>query len=313
MEWIDTVNDFLAEEDAQRRTEFGPAKLPVTFIFALPRGASTPFHQLVMSSMKIGYISNIMARFWRAPYFGALLEKDLQTNDYVSNFQSSLGNTFGPLEPHEWGWFWRHWLHLQGNDHYCNENDPPDFKVLSSLFGAIESIKDAPLIFDSVFAMANIREMRRAIPKVLAARVVRPPYYVCNSIIKGRLARSGDLSNFYGHRPRNIDELLEINDPVEQIVRQVKSILDEMDRDLATFAPDEIFTVHQDELLGDYNAIVDRYANFLTKHNVEVIRKTNTLSVKFENRNTPSALEAVCRERLNEFFEKIIGPVPPGV
>jgi len=312
MEWIETVNDLLAEQDSQRRAKFGPAKLPVTFIFALPRGASTPFHQLVLSSMKIGYISNIMARFWRAPYLGALLEKDIQTNDYVSNFQSALGNTFGPLEPHEWGWFWRHWLRLKGDDHYCNKEDPPDSKVLNSLFGAIENIKEAPLIFDSVFAMANIQEMRRMLPKVLAAKVVRPPYYVCNSIIKGRLARNGDLSNFYGHRPRNIDELLEVADPVEQIVRQVKSILDEMDRDLATFSPDQIFTVHHDEFLEEYNVIANRYADFLASHNVEVIRKTDAISTQFDNRNTPSVIEDVYRDRLNENFEKIIGPIPPG-
>ena len=312
MEWIDTVNDLLADEDSRRRARFGPAKLPVTFIFALPRGASTPFHQLILSSMQIGYASNIMARFWRAPYLGALLQEDMQTNDYVSNFRSKLGNTFGPLEPHEWGWFWRHWLRLKGDDHYCSKNDPPDFKVLSSLFGAIESVTEAPLIFDSVFAMANIREMRQAIPKTLAAHVIRPPYYVCNSIIKGRLARSGNLSEFYGHRPRNIDDILKINDPVEQIVRQVKSILDEMERDLASFSSDEVFTVHQDELLDDFNAITDRYAHFLTSHDVEVTRKTNALSVRFKSRNTPSLIEPAYRECLNKYFEKIIGPIPPG-
>ena len=103
--------------------------------------------------MRIGYVSNIMARFWKAPLFGAQLESDLQTEDYVSNFRSHLGNTTGPLEPHEWGWFWRHWLRLKGNNHYCTADAPPDVDELGRIFASLEALKSAPLIFDSVFGM----------------------------------------------------------------------------------------------------------------------------------------------------------------
>ncbi len=310
MTWLDIANSLLEQEDTLARASFDRPQMPVTFIFALPRGASTPFHQLVLSSMRIGYVSNIMARFWKAPLFGAQLESDLQTEDYVSNFQSHLGNTTAPLEPHEWGWFWRHWLRLEGNNHYCTADAPPDIDELGRIFASLEALKSAPLIFKSVFGMANFNVMREAIPKVLVAHIIRPPYYVCNSIIKGRLARTGDISGFFGHRPRNIDSLLAIDDPVEQIVLQVKSILEEMKEDLRTIPSEDVFTVHQDELVLNYNNIADQYANFLAGHGVVVTRKPKLSRIPLERRNSPDLIEPAFRNRLNAHYEKHIG-LPP--
>ena len=41
-------------------------------------------------------------------------------NNFKSNFISRFGNTFGPLEPNEWGWFWRKWFNLKNNEHHIS-------------------------------------------------------------------------------------------------------------------------------------------------------------------------------------------------
>ena len=112
----------------------------------------------------------------------------------------------------------------------------------------------------------------KPIPKVLVAHVIRPPYYVCNSINGRRLARTGDLSDFTD-TARAILVLLGIDDPVEQIVLQVKAILEEMKEYLRTIPSEDVHRKYQDELVLNYNTIADRYANFLAGHGVIVVCK----------------------------------------
>ena len=38
----------------------------------------------------------------------------------MSNFISKFGNTNGPLEPNEWGWFWKKWFNLKNNEHHIS-------------------------------------------------------------------------------------------------------------------------------------------------------------------------------------------------
>ena len=83
-----------------------------------------------------------------------------------------------------------------------------------------------------------------------------------------------------------------------------------MKEDLRTIPSEDVFTVHQDELVLNYNTIVDQYANFLAGHGVVVTRKPKLSRIPLESRNRPDLIEPAFRNRLNAYYEKHIG-LPP--
>ena len=152
---LDALNETLADLDDRLTQDFTAPSGPVTFIFSQPRAGSTLFQQLALSSMDVGYVSNVLARLWRAPYLGAQLHMSLRDPAYVSHFRSKWGIADGAQEPHEWGWFWRHRLGLAAGESYCADPAAVDVAGLARKLAGLESVLAAPLLFDNVYAMNN--------------------------------------------------------------------------------------------------------------------------------------------------------------
>ena len=302
---LERMNALLAAEDDRLSADHEAPRWPVTFIVATPRSASTLFQQLALSTMRIGYVSNVMARFWRAPVLGAVLARDLDDPDYVSHLKShgTYYNAPGAQEPHEWGWFWRHWLRLEGDDHYCDPARPIDGAGLCRKLAAVEAVKDAPLVFDNVFAMANLDVLRAALPRVLAVRIRRDPYFVCNSILNARIDRYGDVGAFFSHRPRAIEAILAVADPVEQVVQQVRAIVDEIADSLTPMAPADVLSVEYPDIIGAPQAVMRRFAAFLAGHGAPVeMRAALPDFPQLRNRNTAAFVRPELKERLDAAF-----------
>lgn len=113
------VNDLLAE--AERRIiedSAGPTK-PLIFIVGAPRSGTTLMLQWLAASGRFAYPTNLLSRFFKAPYIGVRIQQLLTdpsldyrgelfeltgtTIDWVSN----AGKTRGVLQPHEFFYFWR--------------------------------------------------------------------------------------------------------------------------------------------------------------------------------------------------------------
>jgi len=64
--------------------------LPNIFIFGLPRSGTTLAYQLIANSLDVGYINNLMARFWLAPLSGIVLSLsiigDKRDNSFISDY-----------------------------------------------------------------------------------------------------------------------------------------------------------------------------------------------------------------------------------
>lgn len=304
------MNALLAAEDDRLSAGHRAPRWPVTFVVATPRSASTLFQQLALSTMRIGYVGNVMARFWMAPVLGAVLERDLDDPEYVSHLKSHGGYYTAPgaHEPHEWGWFWHHWLRLDGDSFYCDPEHPVDGAGLGRKLAAIEAVKGAPLVFDNVFAMANLGEVRAALPRVLAVHIRRDPYYVCNSILNARIDRYGDVGAFFAHRPRTIDAVLAIDDPVEQVVAQVRAIVDEMAEALAPMDPNDVFTVDYPDIVGEPHAVMRRFAAFLAGREAPVtMRDTLPEFPQLRNRNTAAFVRPELKDRLDAAIARAFG------
>lgn len=309
---LDTLNTYLQAEDDRLTAHFTETAMPVCFIMEMGRSGSTVLIQALANSLRQGYVGRVLAKHWLAPYMGALMEQEILKPEDVAGFDFSYGKTMGPHEPNEWGWFWRYWLGLEKGETYRTPASPPmDGAGLNRKLAAIEAAKAAPLLFDNVYARANMPELRRIIPKILLIHLLRDPYYVCNSHINARISHAGGLESFYGHEPANMDELIKIADPVEQVVAQMKSVSDELDATLTLFDVGMVHRVKYADTVTDIRLVMEDYMGFLEAHGVTVERKPPIKARQLLNRDTPDVVRPEFKERLDHYYREYFGEEPP--
>ena len=79
-------------------------------IVGLPRSGTTVLYQLMAHTRCVGYPSNLMALFWKTPTVGATIQKHLAQHRPTLSITSVAGRTREPMDPHEFGYFWRSML-----------------------------------------------------------------------------------------------------------------------------------------------------------------------------------------------------------
>lgn len=298
MNQLKLINKRLAKVDLEFIQELDSPK-HVTLIIAPPRGGSTLLQQVLISALDVGYISNLMAKFWEAPVIGATVHKDLFPKNFMSSFSSKYGNTEGVFEPHEWGWFWQKELELVNGF----MEKAIDGILLNKKLAAMENILGSPFIIDSPYIVSNLNKFKEVVDNVFVINLERDPYFLCNSIINARLNRYNDVGKFYGHKPKGFSKLEEIADPIEQCVAQIYMTLNEIDNDLKLFNEKKIFNITYEDLRSKPELIVKQYIKFLNKSNIEVKVKEVQLP-KFEQRNSVTLINSVYKDKLNYYFKE---------
>lgn len=277
---------------------------PIYFIIAQPRGVSTLFQQIITSNLDVGYISNFFAKFYDAVPFGLELEKEVMNREYKSNFISNYGNTEGIHEPHEWGWFWQKQLNLNGDEHYTKKDT---FEELYQALSFISNQKQMPLLIDNVYAMANILKFKSTFKNIKIINLTRDLYFICNSIINARLSRFNNINEFYGHKPRNIEEILKIKNPIEQIVYQVKSIQNEIDKIVQSHESTSVLHIDYEEIFRDSFAVVNKFRTFVQKNDDITLQYKEQHLPKLSYRNDKNLIKPQYKEELDHFYEKYFG------
>lgn len=295
---LEIINNALQQDSDRMACQATDTGMPIIFIVAQPRGASTLLQQLLLSNLDVGYISNFLAQFYKAPVAGLHLEKKVLDRGYKSHFTSAYGNTDNHNEPHEWGWFWKEMLGLSGDQHYKEE---ADLSRLVKNLQAITEFKQTPLLIDSVYALSNLALIKQQLPNVKVINLTRDLFYICNSIINARTSRYGDIHQFYGHPPKNIEYLKTITNPIEQIVLQVKSIQDEIDEIVNDFPAEDVLHIDYQNIYEDSLAVVQQFHGFLQQHGIELEYKDRHLP-QLTYRNSPKLINHDYCEELDRYY-----------
>ncbi len=309
MSIYDRMNAALRQEHDLLCEGFEQPAYPTAFVISQPRAASTLFIQFLLARFKIGYCSNLMSRFWDTPVFGAHLQQDLQPDVPTSSFETAL-QPEGPLEPHEWGFFWRKWLKLEGDAHYCDDNANIDIAGLRQVLAAFENVFNAPLIFDSAFIHCNIDVFLEALPKSVFIRTQREPFYVCNSVLNARLKRHGSIDGFFGNRPRAIGRILAIDDPVEQVVEQVYETEGEIDAVFQALPQARRLQIDYPDMMANPTAATDRVAALVAGNGTTLQPTGGSLPASLSVRLGGAVVNPIFRDRLVDCFEKKFGYLP---
>ena len=253
-----------------------------TFIIGLPRSGSTFLHQILISNFNFNYISNIKAFFYENVVLGNLLHNQLSGDqNFMSNFISKFGNTNGPLEPNEWGWFWRKWFNLKNNEHHISRK--VDWVNLKKELLKIESMNRSPLLFDTPLINGNLDKFINNIGPVIILNLERLHTSIYKSLLNARIKKYGKLNKYYGALTKN-NEILNIKNPFNQVFQQVKELQKEKDEMFKVINQNDIFTIHYENLVQKPMKEIKRIQSFFKKKKIKVnLKKTNL--PRFKNRN----------------------------
>lgn len=196
-------------------------------IVGLPRSGTTILYQLLARTGLVGYPSNVMAYFWSAPQVGARLQERLARNGPTLSLSSLAGRTSEPLDPHEFGLFWRDALGHSKNSMLADgvTANPRD---LRSVLDLINDAFAAPTVFKNFLAPAHADFLSEEVGRQKFFLVRRDPLEVAASIFSMRRRLNIELSDWFGPSP--VDSRLEYNSVHEMIAHQVASLRSTVDR-----------------------------------------------------------------------------------
>lgn len=205
-------------------------KFPIIFIVGCPRSGTTLFMQWLASLGCFGYPTNLLSRFYSAPYIGAKIQLMLTTHDFNNElydfnthggYESRLGKTKGVLAPNEFWYFWRRFFKFP-EINYLNVDQlkSVNSKLLVSELAAIENVLNKPIAMKAMIMNWNIPFISENFRKALFIYIKREPFYNIQSLLYARNDYYGDIRAWYSFKPPEY-EFLRNKDPYEQVAGQV--------------------------------------------------------------------------------------------
>ncbi|MBK6551076.1 MAG: sulfotransferase [Flavobacteriales bacterium] len=205
--------------------------MPVLFIVGCARAGSTILFQSLAHSGQFAYPTNLMSRFYRDPYFGAMVHRLLYDLDHqreifsdearVLEFKSRLGRSQGAAAPHDFGYFWRNYYTFgTTQSELLRAPSLEEVRALVSDVAGIESVFARPVLLKGMEMNWHIPTIRALFPNSIFLFNHREILHNAMSILDARRSYSGDENAWYSYKPTEFDQIKEL--PAwEQVVAQV--------------------------------------------------------------------------------------------
>jgi hypothetical protein len=206
-------------------------RYPILFIVGTPRSGTTLLTQWLASLKSFCYPSNLVSRFYKAPYIGALVQEmlvnpeysykeELQINSKIS-FRSDTGKTSGILEPHEFWYYWRRFFKFPNvpvnNSEFLSNADFEGFQLGIHKF---QQVFEKPFFLKSLIMNWYIESFSKHIYQPLFIFIKREPIANISSILQTRERYLGNKDYWFSFKPYEY-ELLKPHNPVVQVAGQV--------------------------------------------------------------------------------------------
>ncbi|MEX1014717.1 MAG: sulfotransferase [Candidatus Paceibacterota bacterium] len=207
---IKILNQQLEDDERELVQNFTEPKFPILYIVGNARSGSTIMYQWLASSGLFTYPSNIMSRFYKAPYIGALIHRmfvDLDLHGEIMGgskitFESKLGKTKGPVSPHEFWYFWRRFFDF-GEIQKLSDNDlqQVDKEMFKRELAALEGIFNKPLLLKGMMLNWNLNYLNEIMPASLFLHIRRNEIFNMYSLYKARIKFFGNTAEWYSFKP----------------------------------------------------------------------------------------------------------------
>lgn len=225
---VDAINERLLGIDEFIKQEVDGRHYPSIIITGVPRSGTTLVSQLLPARYDLGYVSNLMARFYASPLTGAWFQQQLIPKDIHSlrSFSSHHGVTDHIYEPHEFGYFWSRYLSFDSNCHEPNSEEQLkniDFEGLNSVLSSISMVFGRAVIYKCAISPFVIDSFLKN-TNTFFVHVTRDRKSTINSILNVRLQRLGNKNKWWSIRPCGWDKMLEKSSE-EQIAWQYDKVI----------------------------------------------------------------------------------------
>lgn len=258
------MNGLLATCQAEVSQRYAKPRYPILLLTGAPHSGTTLFMQWLAASGQWGYPTNVMSRFYAAPYIGARIQQILIENDIggeisefkkTSAYTSTLGKTTGALAPHEFWYFWRRFFPLYPEVDVVppDELARVDVEKLNRELATLEAALEKPLAMKAMLLNWHIPFLDRAFENVLFVNMKRDPAYVVQSMLEGRRKYFGTEDEWYSFKPPEYAWLKD-RPPVEQVAGQIHIIREATDAGMATVAPGRAWTIQYEDFCRDPSA-----------------------------------------------------------
>lgn len=212
--FFEAVNDaLLSARLPGSAAPYAGVDLPVIYVVGAPRSGTTLLSQLVSKHLDVGYIDNLIARFWMRPSVGIRLSTAVLGRERRNTiaFTSRFGSTEQPAGPHEFGYFWRRWLQLdEATSHHLDSDalahlDLDGFR--RELRSEILEPFGSAVVFKNVICGFQAEWLTRAHPRSLFVHIRRPLDATVRSILHARLTRYGSYTAWWSLKPSSFERL----------------------------------------------------------------------------------------------------------
>jgi hypothetical protein len=256
-------NRLLQPLDAVLARLYGSHDYPVLFIVGAPRSGTTLLYQLAVRHLRLAYVDNAAARFWMAPTVGLLHPFRPRAGAERSrvSLSSVLGSSEGPHGPHEFSYFWQHWMGFRPTDELSpDELSAVDWEGLDRKLAAVAGVFRAPLIVKSInFVDYHVSWLAARGPRYRFVWIERDPLFVVQSILESRRLRYGDESAWWSIRPADVDAWRGAA-PIEQVCHQVSHVRTSLRRAFEALPMDRRLVLQYADLVADPGTALARVA-----------------------------------------------------
>lgn len=263
------LNSLLAPVEEKILERFTAPQYPVIFIVGAPRAGSTLMMQWLANTGCFAYPSNLISRFYAAPYVGAKIQLLVAHSDYnfrneildfsqEVGYSSSLGKTKGALSPNEFWYFWRRFI---PNREPRSLDDKELLQVRISKFlselAAIEAVFDKPLALKAMIMELNLPFLSTHIPNALFLYIKRHPFYNAQSLLFSREKYYNDRRKWYSIKPKEYSFLADLS-PAEQVAGQVYFTNLTIEEDLEKFDPRQVLKVNYEDFCSNPKSLFQK-------------------------------------------------------
>jgi hypothetical protein len=252
------------EQDAVQG--FVEPELPVILIMGCARSGSTFLMQALADSGAFCYPTNLMSRFYYAPYIGSLLQRLLIDYDYKGEilgaenkmtFQSELGKTAGANSPHEFWYFWRRFFQFGSLQRLSDQDlEGVETHLFLKELASIQAVFQQPLLMKGMILNWNIPFLARIMKTAHFVFIEREILFNAQSLLSARQQFFGDKNKWYSFLPPEYEEIRSLT-PEEQVVQQVAVTNRAIEEGLSQLPNDRFTKLAYEDLCQDPTAVVE--------------------------------------------------------
>jgi len=242
------------------------------FIVGAPRCGSTLIMQTFTDAFDVGYIANAHCRWFGAPALADKIFRPL-TNKQPSDFTSTYGQTKKNSDPSECAAWWYRFFRREPAYVTSKDVSVRKMQAFRRSVASLGRAMERPLIFKNLYAGLRIEPIVDTLPGSLFVVVERDLLDNAQSILKGRQETGGSYEPWWSVPPPNVEELRQLP-PVQQVVEQIRSIYQLLERDIDRFDLEErTFRIRYEEFCADVHGTLDAFEAFMRRHGVPLERR----------------------------------------